>query len=93
VKEASARRAGLVGVDLGVGEARVVIDRCVDVVETEAPMGGVSVPSAERPVAPSLGDPGQLLHITGASPPVGTSQSRTVEEGSPRVNNVCGNYS
>ncbi|BCK66050.1 hypothetical protein Srufu_078950 [Streptomyces libani subsp. rufus] len=59
-------RAGggfLVGVDLAVGEAAVVVDGGVDVVEAHVAAGSAAGLAAEDVVSAAVGDPAQFLDV------------------------------
>jgi hypothetical protein len=63
VRELGAGGALLVGEDLGVGQAGVVIDRGVDVVVAEAAEADRPGASAVDPPPATGGDAAELLHI------------------------------
>lgn len=62
-QEARAGRGFLVAVDLAVGEAGVVVDGGVDVVEAHPASGGPAGLAAQGLVAATVGDMAELLHV------------------------------
>jgi hypothetical protein len=61
--EAGAGRPALVGVNLRVGQAAVVVDGRVDTVVAQAPEGSGPQPAPVGPPAPALGDAPELLDV------------------------------